>query len=297
MALRRKDKGEEVKNLQRLLNLVGITVNGKPLEVDGSFGPLTEQAVIAFQKRERLIVDGIAGPQTFGRLYELAGVGKYEKIRMYESDIHVYTTSPNEFVDVERGVIGRLERLSTIQKAGKIITAKSNCGFFDTAVEHYGTYIDEGKIYSYPSPNFIDFIYYKDGRTEVKYLTNDEARAIIDKCHWAIGTSWCLVKEGRVDLTGAAKFASISNYRNPRTLLGQKKDGSFVIAVVQGRTATSKGVTASHSAQIMKTLGCYNAVNLDGGGSSELIVGGSIMNAPTDGKERAIGSAILVYKK
>ena len=46
----------------------------------------------------------------------------------------------------------------------------------------------------------------------------------------------------------------------------------------------------------MKELSCYNAVNLDGGGSSEMIVKDKIVNSPSDKDERYIGSAILVCK-
>lgn len=57
--LRRGDSGDEVRALQLRLNAAGFS-----LVVDGQFGPLTEQAVRAFQKRSGLVVDGLAGPKT-----------------------------------------------------------------------------------------------------------------------------------------------------------------------------------------------------------------------------------------
>lgn len=56
--LKRGSKGEEVKTLQRKLNLIA----------DGIFGPITEEAVKAFQKVNGLTVDGIAGPKTWAKL-------------------------------------------------------------------------------------------------------------------------------------------------------------------------------------------------------------------------------------
>jgi uncharacterized protein YraI len=47
----------------------------------------------------------------------------------------------------------------------------------------------------------------------------------------------------------------------------------------------------------MLELGCVIAVNLDGGGSSEMIVNGSIKNKPSDGAERSIGTAFVAYAK
>ena len=57
------DEGHPVKTLQYLLN-----ERGRPVTVDGLFGPLTDAAVRAFQQTNLLTVDGIAGPLTFGAL-------------------------------------------------------------------------------------------------------------------------------------------------------------------------------------------------------------------------------------
>jgi peptidoglycan hydrolase-like protein with peptidoglycan-binding domain len=59
--LRRGSHGEGVRSVQERLNLLGAT---PALAVDGSFGPLTDQAVRFFQASHRLVVDGIVGPET-----------------------------------------------------------------------------------------------------------------------------------------------------------------------------------------------------------------------------------------
>ena len=64
--LRRGDKGEQVKTLQRLLNALGCSVGSSG--IDGSFGPATEKAVIAFQKKEGLSQDGVVGSATWTSL-------------------------------------------------------------------------------------------------------------------------------------------------------------------------------------------------------------------------------------
>ena len=61
--LRRGSRGAYVRSLQTMLNQ-----HGANLAVDGVFGPLTRQAVINFQRANRLIVDGIVGSQTWGSL-------------------------------------------------------------------------------------------------------------------------------------------------------------------------------------------------------------------------------------
>ena len=61
--LRKGSKGEEVKTLQRLLNAFGNS-----LEVDGSFGPLTQEALRSYQKANQLECDSICGVQTWTSL-------------------------------------------------------------------------------------------------------------------------------------------------------------------------------------------------------------------------------------
>ncbi len=223
----------------------------------------------------------------------------YSKIKLYDSDVHIYTTNKNEDVDVTLGQVGKLEPLSKITDPNKYIVAKTNGGFFNLngSCEHLGTYVDEGKYYTPNNPIFIDFIYFKDGHTEVKFLKDiNEIAYVQGNSKWTIGTSWSLVINGQINIINADKIDH-SGQKHPRTLLGQKKDGTFILAVVQGRTSNSVGVNAQQSADIMYKLGCWNAVNLDGGGSSEMIVNDQIKNSPTDGCERKIGSAIIVYDK
>jgi peptidoglycan hydrolase-like protein with peptidoglycan-binding domain len=61
--LRRGDRGAHVVHLQSRLR-----ANGYSLDADGVFGPITEARVRAFQRAQRIAVDGIVGPQTWGRL-------------------------------------------------------------------------------------------------------------------------------------------------------------------------------------------------------------------------------------
>src|SRR5699024_3096406 len=64
-ALRRGSKGSQVSELQKRLNELGYNAG----KVDGSFGPATYNAVVAFQKANGLTVDGIVGKNTINKLY------------------------------------------------------------------------------------------------------------------------------------------------------------------------------------------------------------------------------------
>jgi exopolysaccharide biosynthesis protein len=101
--------------------------------------------------------------------------------------------------------------------------------------------------------------------------------------------------------------ASPSNFtRHPRTALGVSRSGNKVwIVVTDGRQAGySEGATLTEMAQLLLDLGAYNAINLDGGGSSALVyadptTGQRVLNRPiqsgTPGKERPVATHIGVF--
>lgn len=84
----------------------------------------------------------------------------------------------------------------------------------------------------------------------------------------------------------------------PRTAIGQKKDGSIVMVVIDGRGAsglTKMGATLGDLVEIMKLQGVQNAMNLDGGSSSTMYYDGEVINNPSDWSgERTVNNAIYV---
>jgi exopolysaccharide biosynthesis protein len=69
----------------------------------------------------------------------------------------------------------------------------------------------------------------------------------------------------------------------PRSAIGQRKDGIVLMLVVNGRLAHSIGADMIDLTDIMERYGAYNAANLDGGSSSELVINGQIINTPVAG--------------
>ena len=82
--------------------------------------------------------------------------------------------------------------------------------------------------------------------------------------------------------------------RHPRTSIGVSEDGSKIIMMVIDGRGQSVGVTTSMLADVMRFAGAYEAVNLDGGGSSTLYTEAlGVRNTCSDGSERAVGNAIF----
>ena len=89
-----------------------------------------------------------------------------------------------------------------------------------------------------------------------------------------------LVKNGEifVDMT-EQKLAAIGG-RNPRTAIGYTKDNNLIMLTADGREGSSIGLTLNELANLMKDLGCINAMNLDGGGSTVMLIKGQVVNRP-----------------
>ena len=89
---------------------------------------------------------------------------------------------------------------------------------------------------------------------------------------------------------------------NPRTFVGITKDNKVFLMVAEGRTTGSQGLTMNGMARICYNLGCIQAINLDGGGSTTMIKrwknGFEVLNTPSDnGVERAVGNTLMVIAK
>ena len=112
-----------------------------------------------------------------------------------------------------------------------------------------------------------------------------------------------IIRDG-ISIAGAAAategaLSSNAELRHPRSAIGFSKDSTeLYFVVVDGRSSKSVGMTLVELADYMRSLGAYQALNFDGGGSSTLIVQGKIVNSPSDVTlERAIGNAVLITRQ
>ncbi len=134
------------------------------------------------------------------------------------------------------------------------------------------------------------FAILKDGTAVIR-----ESNVPLDDVQEAIGGETILVKDGK-----ALDFSYNSSI-NPRTVIGIKPDGKVVTFVNDGRNAPiSYGRTYQEIADIMVSLGCETALNLDGGGSTTFLSKpeGSdkleCRNNPSDGRERTVSTSLFI---
>ena len=91
---------------------------------------------------------------------------------------------------------------------------------------------------------------------------------------------------------------SFATTRAPRTAVGVTEDGSFLLLVADGRDKPRNiGLSLFETARVLRRLGCKDGLNLDGGGSTAMWIEGKIVNRPSDGRERAISSALVLTRR
>jgi exopolysaccharide biosynthesis protein len=98
-------------------------------------------------------------------------------------------------------------------------------------------------------------------------------------------------------------FSQNISGNNPRTALGIDRDRKkLILLTIDGRTTSYRGVTQTELAQLLLEFGAYEGINLDGGGSTEMLVktpwdtSAKIVNRPSDGAERKMYTGLVVVK-
>jgi len=105
-----------------------------------------------------------------------------------------------------------------------------------------------------------------------------------------------IISNGAVDTSKWTNDTNLRDFRHPRTILGYNATDIFLITI-DGRQANSVGMDFQEMADYLLSLGLTDAVNLDGGGSSTMVVNGAVVNTPSDGSERAILNAVMLVKQ
>lgn len=114
----------------------------------------------------------------------------------------------------------------------------------------------------------------------------------------ALGAGPGLVSDGEINVTTNEEvfFGTAIPYTHPRTAAGIAADGRLLLMLVDGRQRESRGVRLEELAALMVGVGAEEALNLDGGGSSSLVVNGELLNNPAGrGTEREVMTAVGVF--
>lgn len=120
------------------------------------------------------------------------------------------------------------------------------------------------------------------------------------KMQTVVGGGPVLVQNSTITITNneERKFAGKAiNDAHPRTAIGYTKEGKLIVLVIEGRNpGIAAGATLTETAAILVQLGCVEALNLDGGGSSCMLINGKETIRPSDKEGQRAVPAGMVWK-
>lgn len=160
--------------------------------------------------------------------------------------------------------------------SGRGALASVNASFFDREFRPRGLTVSDGQ----PWPELLklakparDPLLACDSRCSIRF---DAPAAPEPGWQLAVGGTPWLVRDGRTRTAeDDATCASLCAHTHPRTAVGLDASGRHLILLLAaGRRGDVKGLTLAQTAALMRELGAVQAFNLDGGGSSTLLIGG-----------------------
>ena len=163
-----------------------------------------------------------------------------------------------------------------------------------TWIYHVGT--GNGTIYSYPAPSPNALNSAPQQIPDASFPSGGSVWNIQS----AIGGSPVLIKNNVINVTDTAELIDIDNTSSrARSAIGFTATGKVIILAVEGGNSSGGiGLSLKEIAALMKSMGCTGALNLDGGGSTAMVVNGQQTVKPSDATgERAVMSAIIIKKK
>ncbi len=156
-------------------------------------------------------------------------------------------------------------------------------------IYQYGNAVEDIFVFDEPLP-------YTDNDPTPKSAPSKTSGTAYDSLLVGIGGAPTLVKNSQVHVTYNEEIMWGSGVGNtntdPRTAVGYTEDNHVIMLVADGRQIASVGVSLPELAQIMIDLGCVEAMNLDGGGSTQMAIGDSYLNNPSE--QRAVPTILSV---
>ena len=199
-----------------------------------------------------------------------------------------------EYIPSSKGNV--MDHIDAAVANGVNVVGGVNGDYFHISSDYspLGLAVKESKVIYVSGRPYCGFT--EDGRM---VIGENGANAELSKLRTSVGGSHVIVKDSMPYNLAMDQEHGYTSH--PRTLAGYKSDGTMILAVIDGRMkSTSNGATLAECARFMLSLGAECAINLDGGGSSTMIIkNGSIFslkNRPCYGYRKVYSSLLVVSK-
>ena len=224
-------------------------------------------------------------------------------VREYDTDIYVADVVLSDISHLKAGLAKNAFGRNLSEKTSKI--AKRLAAVLAINGDYYGFrsrgfVMRNGYLYRdsvQKGSGHEDLVVYSDGKFEIIDESGSDANSLAENgaVHiFSFGPG--LLRDGEITVDEKSEV-ELALKSNPRTAIGQIGPLHYVFIVSDGRTDQSAGLTLLQLANFMQSLGCENAYNLDGGGSSTMYFMGKIVNNPTDGwynGERKVSDIVYI---
>ena len=253
-----------------------IVERGKMKEIDEGETSDTDQIVINDDVTQDIEIIDISGGSYKGKLMIIS-----DPSRVFLGTVGSFDYGEGEKID---------EMIARYEGYGYSLVGGINGGdFIDGGVGHVYTAMPLGAVMSEGELSVIDNLdyYHICGFTEEnKFVMGKLSLDEIEEMHFrdfvytVHETGPFLVMNGEALVNEVPDTATYGGGKNPRTAIGQRKDGAVLMLAIDGRQANSLGASFVELANIMLEYGAYNACAMDGGTSTQMFYEGELISNP-----------------
>ena len=251
--------------------------------------PISDRTALIITDNNRAFIDNVAlnaYAVIGGCRYDITGINEP---RSSGGDLIVYTKYYGELTETP----GNGYEMTAIN--GKVVEVRIG----NSRIPEDGMVLSAGALYA---ENLLTTVKRGDP-IEVSIEVIPYSSSVNGTLKHLVGGGPRLLKSGMIYITKyEEKFRrDIARGRAARTAVGILEDGRLLFVTVDGKPRKkikknegySLGMTLTELAYFMQSLGVKDALNLDGGGSTTMVVRGAMLNRPTEGKQRPVGNAVL----
>ena len=289
------------------VNGIYFAPDGSPLGmvmIDGELisPPYLNRTAVGIRADGTFLIDNVTITGHAQRVIQEQSEGALENAQTLEADQDL------------SGTLWEIDGANRRRLADELIVYTSENGM-STGTNNYGweIIVNGGEVVGWAQGNAVippaGYVLSGHGKA-AQWLRNLEVGDYID-AEWRLVPDWLqqdivhavgggprLLRAGQLDITAEMERfqADITQGRAPRTALGITAAGELLLVAVNGRQNNiSIGMTLTELAGLLRDLGAIDAMNLDGGGSSTMVVRDVVLNAPSDGLPRPVSNALLVW--
>lgn len=222
---------------------------------------------------------------------------RVENTTVYVADVQIADISLLKTALAGNTYARNLTETTSVQAANAGAILAINGDYY--GAQERGYVLRNGVLYRASAQSGTDaLVIGADGNFRIITEGETSADTLVREGAWQVLTFGpALINGGQVTVSSSDEVGRAMT-SNPRTAIGQIREGHYLLVVSDGRTKESTGLSLRQLAELMQSLGAQVAYNLDGGGSSTMVFQGRVVNNPTTNgrsiRERSVSDIVYI---